>query len=187
MPANYFYLFSSLPLLDAGGEPPLSSAAFLDYLGYHLDPGDLGRLTAASLVPGETAATVVERAWYAFETALRNQLVRHRASQLRRDPQEHLRPETAAYGGLDSHVTEALGRPDPAQREAALDDLRWQVISDLEVTHPYSFEGLVAYRLKLLLLEKRALLDAAAGRQRLDNFEKMQTKHVDTPELANAE
>ena len=62
----------------------------------------------------------------------------------------------------------AFEQPDPLQRERALNRLRWQAAEALQGIQPLTPEVLLAYAVKLRLLERGQALDAAAGRQRLD-------------------
>ncbi len=164
MVSKYYYFVSSLPLLRLGDAPPLRSAEFLDLSQYHLPPRLQEELTAISLLPRERHCCPAEAGWNDFELALRNAVVRARASRQSREAQPFLKLEAAAFGFLESQIQDAFNR-DPLRLEEELDHLRWRVLDDLIVGRDYDFDRLFVYRIKLLLLEKRAGLDTDAGKQ----------------------
>ena len=59
---------------------------------------------------------------------------------------------------------EALGAGSPLAVEAALDRRRWSRLEELEAGTQFDLGRLVAYRLKLLLLERRARFRPESGR-----------------------
>ncbi len=185
MAANYYYFAGSLPYLRLGVDPPLSSAEFLERAREHVTGGEWAALAAVGLEPRDSSCCVVEARWHAFETCVRNALVRVRAHRLKRDAHSFLRPETEAFGFLEAQVQEAFAH-DPLRLEEQLDGLRWQRLDDLAVGHYFDFEALLIYRLKLLLLEKRAGLDPAAGRRELERCLTEKLMSPELPELIHA-
>ncbi len=165
---SYYYLVSSLPLLRLEEPPPFSSSEFLDACGNQLSAARLAELAQITLLPRALPCCEVERLWNEWETGLRNCLVRHRAAVLGLDPERQLRPTSEVWVQLDRQVEEAMSARDPGQRELALDRLRWQHLSDLEPGHSFDFEILVIYRLKLLLVEKRAARSIEGGTRNLE-------------------
>ncbi len=167
MSANYYYFISSLPHLRLGDEPLLTSEDYLDLCQYQLSAELVATLVSVSLSPRDQACCTTETAWNAFEIFLRNALVRARAGKLGKEAQPYLETETAAYGGLEAQVQEAMGR-NPLLREEQLDRVRWQFLENEAVGHEFDFDALFRFRVKLLLLEKRVGLDPSAGKARVD-------------------
>ncbi len=153
---KYYYLVGSLPALSLERPPPLTSESFLEACGGQLSPARLGRLQAVGLVPvGFGPPGSFERRWQAWETYLRNLLVWRRCHHVGCD-QAHqwLRPESDVFPLLVRQVDEAITEDSPLECERRLDQLRWQALDHLTVGHSFDFEVLVAYRLRLLLVEK---------------------------------
>jgi len=165
--SQYYYFISSLPLLRLGEEPKIDSESFLDLCGYRAGQDIAQQLAQVTLIPRDKAHFSAERAWNAFETCLRNALVRVRASAARREAHPYLREERDAYSHLESQIQEATSK-DPRRMEEQLDRLRWQVLDDLSVGHDFDENALFLYRIKLLLVEKRAGLSPSEGQDRLD-------------------
>jgi hypothetical protein len=163
---QHYYLVSSLPLLLFDDPPPFSSTAFLQMCREQVAPGDhalLFRISFAALQarPGDPSAWSAYSAW---ETALRDELAVQRAQRLGVSPNPFLR-EAPFYVGLPALVKEALGAGTPRSIEAALDRKRWSYLEELEAGTQFGLGRLVAYRLKLLLLERKALFRPEPGRR----------------------
>ncbi len=67
--------------------------------------------------------------------------------------------------GLPALVKEALAAGTPWAVETALDRRRWSYLDELEAGTQFDLGRLVAYRLKLLLLERKALFRPEPGRR----------------------
>ncbi len=169
----YYYLVSSLPMLRLEEAPAWNSAAFLDACRGHLEPGRLAALAASDLVPAAAEAPsccAAESRWRAWETWLRNSLADARAAGRSGEQGSWKRPETDVFPGLRRQLEEALNAANPLLREQALDRLRWQFLDALKVGCEFAFDALFVYRLQLLLAEKWAAVDAAAGGKRLQEL-----------------
>lgn len=167
---GYYYLISSLPMLRFGDRPPMDSATFLAGAREHLDAGRMARLEAVSLVPDAVdLGEGVAAEWRAWETYVRNILVRHRAKSPEAVHHWH-RPEADVFPGIRRQVEEAVEYDNPLQREHALDELRWRMLDGLRPTHEFDFEALVLYRLQLLLAEKWSGRDSVAGMDSLNRL-----------------
>jgi len=127
----------------------------------------------------------VEAHFNAFETCLRNTLARIRGKRLKVESQLYMRSESEAHDYLESQVQEILGR-DPLQVEQQLDNLRWRYLDDLTLGHQFDFSALLIYRIKLLLLEKRARISAEEGQAKLDLSLDEKLKSNQLPEFIHA-
>lgn len=111
--------------------------------------------------------------WHRWETALRNALARERAQARGTDPEHHVRavpPAAVQNGGADiaacdALAREALGQASPLAAADLLDRARWALLDDIERGHPFALDRVVAYALKLQLLERRASATAEGGRE----------------------
>jgi hypothetical protein len=168
MSSSHYYLVSSLLPLRWGSRPPLSSADFLAQCEGQLSVGELGALRAVTLTPPEGREPHgAEARWHSWDNYVRNLLTASRAAILHRDPADMLRPERDVFPGDRREIEELLANDNPLERERALDQIRWRQLEELESGHPFDFDRLTVYRLKLLLLEKWAQFDAKNGERNL--------------------
>ncbi len=168
MPASFYYLISSLPLLNLGRDIPMTSQEFLEYCRGHLSSADTGKLEAISLVPDGNPRTPVERQWQEWETYFRNVLAEQRCRAQNKKPDEWQRYEASVYPGVESEIEEAFAADDPASRQMMLDEIRWRQLDHLAVFHPFDFEALVIYRIRLLLAEEWAVKTTEKGFAQLE-------------------
>ncbi len=168
MSSSYYYLLSSLPLLRWGTRPAVADGDFLAQCEGQIPLAALAELRAVSLEPGgDHSPAGTETAWHAWDDYIRNLLVRARASHQHRDPAPMLRPEADVFPTERREVDELLANDNPLERERALDHLRWRRLDSLEAGHPFDFDRLVVYRLKLLLLDKWTRFDSETGARNL--------------------
>jgi hypothetical protein len=148
-------------MLAFDGPPPLSSRDFLRLCREQAPEVHalLERVSFAAPGAGDPAPW---RSFAAWETALRNELAVQRAQRLGIAPEPWLRP-APFVAGLAAVVKEALEAGSPLAVETALDRRRWARLDELEAGGGFGVGRLVAYRLKLLLLERREAFRAAAA------------------------
>lgn len=163
---QYYYLVASLPMLRPDDPPPLASPAFLERCREQAAAEDhalLARISldAPEILPGDPAAW---REYASWETALRDELAVQRGQRLGLDPEPFLRP-APFVAGLTAVSREVLGAGTPREVEAALDRRRWSRLDEIETGTQFGLGRLIAYRLKLLLLERRQRFQPEPGRQ----------------------
>lgn len=151
-----------------GEELPITAAKFIEDCSLHLSQADLEKLTAVTLDPEAPIQTPVHREWTAWETYFRNALARERAGKQKVRPEDSLRPEADVYPGVLKQISDAFAASNPAEREFALDELRWHKLDDLAATHPFDFEALVVYRLRLHIAERWARKDVGNAWKQLN-------------------
>jgi len=152
----YTYLISSLPVLRFGVKPPFSFEKFLNIASDSISESDIEILKECTgiceSIYSKTQATSQKQC--AFETALRNALVKIRASRKRIDPFKYLRPD----GGGDLYITNlamnAYKNPSILESEKILDEERWHALDELSVGHYFDLDFFIIYANKLMILEK---------------------------------
>ncbi|HSQ35629.1 MAG TPA: hypothetical protein VLQ89_06535 [Candidatus Binatia bacterium] len=164
--AQYYYLVASLPMLFFADAPPFSSRSWLERCREQVAATDHALLTrigwnAPIFRPGDHAVWQAVASW---ETALRNELALQRAQRLGWAPEPFLR-EAPFYAGMPALVKEALGAGTAKTIETALDRRRWAVLEELENGTQFDLGRLIAYRLKLLLLERHDRFRPEPGRE----------------------
>ncbi len=170
----YYFLVASLPALQYDAPPLLNSERLGALCADALSPADAGVFARARLDVwnGSPGAHPALLRWYRWETALRNALARGRAAARGLDAERYLRPIPelpVQNSGADTAECEAVARAamsaaTPLAAQEILDRARWSLFESLEVGHPFALDVVIAYRLKLALLERRALAAAERGR-----------------------
>lgn len=165
---RYTYLIASLPSVRFGDPPPLSSARFLEMLAPWADETVRADIVGATLQEpfAQPDRHPVARAWRRFEIALRNTLVLARCRVTGDEPREHLRTVPDMDTGYLIVLAEVLNAPDPLEAERRLALVRWRALDEFESAFPSDTGFLIAYRLRLLILERLVSFDPAAGAAR---------------------
>lgn len=156
--ANYYiYLISSLPALSFGAKNPFSFDHFLKACETLVSDEDIALIKSAG-IPGfdhlgaknETLKKLV-----AFETILRDELVKIRASRKKVDPAKYLREEESPGSIHTAHIAiNAYRKPSLLEAEKALDQERWAYLEELAIGHYFDIDILIIYACKLTILEK---------------------------------
>lgn len=143
-------------------KPPFSFEQFLSICQEKISPSDFVILSTLSLA-GEYAVTQIEtlRKWSAFETALRNELVRIRAARKRIDPVKYLREDGFTDPAIARIATGAYRNLDLLEAQRVLDIERWRKLDELAVGHYFDLDFLIVYAYKLLILERWQRIKAA--------------------------
>lgn len=156
--ANYYiYLISSLPALSFGAKPPFSFGHFLKACEGLVSDEDMGLIKNAENprfnCPAVKNITLKKLA--AFETILRNELVKIRASRKKADPAKYLREEECPESVYTAHIAiNAYRKPSLLEAEKALDRERWARLDELAIGRYFDIDILIIYAFKLLILEK---------------------------------
>ncbi len=153
---NYIYLLSSLPMLHFGAKMPLSFEAFLSLSRRLISEKDseLISMTRAASSGNFSHPHPLLKKWCAFETALRNEVVKIRATRKKVDPAPWLRNDGYDDPYISHRVMNAYRSPSVIERERLLDSERWHFLEEISFGHYFDLEALIVYALKLLILEK---------------------------------
>ena len=172
MSGYYIYLASSLPMLNLGMKPPFSFEKFLQMCDGIISDDDIDILKQASTPAGyeyEGGHSALEK-WRAFDTTLRNELVRTRAARKKVDPLKYTRPG----GGVDSSIAHvalhAHRTPSILEAEKILDEAKWGFLDELAVGHYFDIYFLIAYANKLLILERWERINTLDKAKALDEL-----------------
>ena len=172
--ASYYYLVASLLTLFLDEESPITPAEFMAACDQWLDTDDVRDIRClmdnhstcakASADRPERAQAACIYQWLARETEIRNAIVRLRAAKIRVDAEPFLRPCRELDLYTERAVAEAMSRPQPLERELGLDQLRWSLLDDLSRFDPFGLPAVIAYALKLKLVERWSALTVEQGR-----------------------
>ena len=192
--ASYYYLVASLPALFLDEELPIKTAEFLAVCDRWLNTDDARDIHClmdnhsasakasgfAKATPDTTPDTTADRLecikgacanqWLARETEIRNTIGRLRAAKVRVDAEPFLRPCRELDLYTEKAVAEAMSKLQPLERELDLDRLRWSLLEDLPRFDPFGLPAVIAYALKLKLVERWSALTVEKGRTVVEEY-----------------
>lgn len=171
---EYYYILSSLPMLDFYGKfslpypefvaqctPWLSSRDFLQF--------QLARIDIENIPPERVDNELLNR-WISFENTLRNELVKIRSKALQIPEEKYLRSESAFDPGARPLVHQAIDEPSPHKTEIELLKIRWNFLTHYEAGHYFDLTALIIYGLKLQLLGRIQNFEKEKGQQILEQL-----------------
>jgi hypothetical protein len=145
-------------MLHFGAKPPFSYERFLDLCRGLIPDEEIE--TLKSLPQAAASGSKVEgrpstyEAWVAFETCLRNELVKVRASRKKVDAAKYLRPDGYADPSVAHLALTAYRSASPLEGEKICDEERWRYLDALAFGHYFDLDALIIYALKLVILER---------------------------------
>ena len=163
---NYYYFVATLPSINYGDEPPMSSAAFRELCDDLLEPPDAALLAYCTYDPktkadaaGATGSEFIDL-FIARERTLILNLAYLRAERLKRaspgdPPHDVPRAEAVAKS--------AFAMDDPLQAELSIDRARWGALDAMVGIDLFGVNNIFAYLLKLQLLERKRHFVADKG------------------------
>ena len=172
MISEYYYLVASLPSLDFGIEPPISSDEFLNRCREQLSDTHLGIIERVTIEPAsikEYSGGILKK-WQEFDTALRNELVKMRAVKKEKEASDYIRSEYFADLSLTHYAHIIYNQGSPLEAERTFDRIRWDKIEDLKLGHYFDIDFLVAYLLQLQILERWKRFSHYKGSQILEEL-----------------
>lgn len=166
----YPYLVASLPTLTLGEPPPQSPEDFLFHAQGVLAERHLQELQ--SILAGRTEACTSEfgQHWHNVSTQIRNTVARIRAGKLNVDAHRYTRTHSEYNVAVDEAVTDAMNKSHPLERMMALDRCRWRVLDELIAGETFSFAVVLAFAVKLGMMQRWAQLDDQVGMDRVETF-----------------
>ncbi len=165
--ASYYYYASTLPLLRLDAPLPFSVEAFLSASATQVSRRDHALLTAAAR--GEESTHPFIRKWRRFETLLCAELAAQRSRRKGyAGPAYPHRDETDLR--ICETVRQALAADDPLKAELMLLELSFKQLDEQAGLAAFSIEALLAFILKLQLLERRSRFVQSAGNSEFERL-----------------
>jgi len=156
-------------MLSLGEAPAISSEKFLESIGERLLAAEAAELRNLSLSPGDDVSGIDSiQGWNTWETSMRNAILRMRVKGASALLERYERDGGGFLMDTEAAARAAFSKSDPLEREKLLDEARWAFCDDLELGHEFDIVKLAAYRLKLLLCEKRLILSVEKGGENYD-------------------
>ncbi len=170
--ASYYYLISSLSSLVLGEKPQLTLTDFMELCSEWVSSSEYEQLDSVSLIPSPESLpkNITVKKWEDWETCLKNQIVKLRAGDLKKDPSNYTQEEKDYFSEIERGVQEAFSAQDPYLKEKILDELRWNALSNLESGHQFDLSTLCIYKLRLMLCEKWLTREQEKGEKNLDDI-----------------
>jgi len=153
----YPYVIASLPMLHFGMKPPFSFERFLEVYCPLIPEKDLHLVRAlpqAEQYFEKGKRHPIIQKWIEFDLALRNELVRMRATKKHTEPATYLRPEGYSGPSLAPAVMAANMLTSVLDVEKTLDEIRWKALEELATGHYFDLDFLITYAYKLLILQR---------------------------------
>ena len=169
----YYYLVSSLVILDFEKPAPLTYAEFLEDCQRLVTPGDFEILEKATLeFDDETSSNPTLQNLARFNRRFKNELVRARAKKMDRNSSDYIRGDRYVDQAAIDVINHALKAENPLEAEKILDRYRWQMINDVEQRHFFDLTFLMAYGLKLQLLDRYVEIASEKGNEKFEEYKK---------------
>ena len=162
----YPYLIASLPMLHFGMKPPFSFERFLEVCCPHIPKKDfflLRTLPQPEQYFEKGKRHQIIQKWIEFDVALRNELVKIRATKKHIEPATYLRPDgyrgsSLAPAGMAANINTSV-----LDAEKTLDETRWKALEELATGHYFDLNLLITYAYKLLVLLRWENIRSADG------------------------
>ncbi len=159
----YYYLMSSLPMLKADGEMPLSYEQFLSMCKDNVSSTKYEILKDLSVTSDD--GPVVSK-WAEFYSAFKEELTYQR--------NQHLGIKTNAPFQKDDAIakviTMARNNKNPLQAEEILLGLQFQMVDEIIGLHQFDDYSLIGYALKLKLLERKNSFKKESGKKEFNRI-----------------
>jgi hypothetical protein len=168
----YPYLISSLPMLQFGGKPAFSFDRFIEMCEGLIPDEDLAQVKqcAGDAFLQKAPSQPALAQWAAFETGLRNELVRLRAVRKKIDAQKYLRPDGSGDVAMYHIAMNSHRIPSLVESEKFLDRERWHRLEELSFGHYFDCDALIVYALKLRILLRWEIIDRADKQEALERI-----------------
>lgn len=144
--------------------PPFSFETFLKKCLEFIPSKDyriLAELPKTEESLGKKITQPIIKDWIAFDAALRNELVKVRASRKHIEPAKYLRPDGYSGQAISHIALSAHRNTSILDAERFLDRERWNFLEEQAVGHYFDLGFLIVYAYKLLILERWERINTA--------------------------
>ena len=171
--SNYYYFVASLPHLNYGDKPPVSSAEFREQCQASLSKHD-NALTRYCYYDAKLAVETIKPTGSAFidflmlrERIVTLNLAKLRAERLNRPAPEEAPPDMPRAEAL---AKSAFEMDNPLDAELSMDRARWGVLDEMVGVNLFGVNTIYAYLLKLQLLERKQRFNTERGAAEYKNI-----------------
>ena len=165
----YYFLVSQLPYLIFGQQPPMSSEAFKDLAKPLLSAGDAAFLDLVSLDPlpcdeeAPSCGCAFIDSWREWDRTMRLNLAKQRAAKIGRENANVADAPFLPVEAVAAAAKAVASSESPLDGEMLIDRARWNAVEAFQGIDYFGINSILAYQLKLLLLERRELFQEETG------------------------
>ena len=163
--ASYHFLMSSLPMLKSDGALPISYDKFLSYAKGSVSGSTYELLEGLSL-DSDKGPLISE--WAKFYSSFKKELTYQRSKKANIPAQQPFDVDIE----VKKAITAAVNDKNPLSAENTLLAIQFDKLDSLTGIHAFDDHALFGYALKLKLLERRTVFDAASGKKELNRLVK---------------
>lgn len=163
--SSYYYLVAALPMLRYDGAAPMTYEDFLELCRGNVSKRDFRLISSATLSPaGDDRSSTYPflKKWNHFRDMVASELSDQRARKLEFCGDRYKNEGDKEYR-ISETVRAALSAPNPLQGELLLISLYWKFLDDLGGLHAFDVDALLAYAVKLQLLERKGRFSSQEG------------------------
>ena len=158
--ASYYYLVATLPLLRYEGSSPFDTLSFLEQCKNQVSARDYQAIESA--LSGRPSSHPFLKKWQQFTSMVAKELNDQRSKKLGLSASKY-RNEGEKEFRIGEAVRQALSNENALDAELSLLELKWNYLDEIEALHHFDVEALLAYAVKLQLLERKSLFTKEEG------------------------
>jgi len=158
--ASYYYLVATLPLLRYEGVSPFDTFSFLEQCRSQVSDRDYQTIKSALL--GRPSSHPFLKKWQQFASMVKKELNDQRSKKLGLSASKYSNDGEKAFRISDA-VRQALSNENALDAELSLLELKWNYLEESAALHYFDVEALLAYAVKLQLLQRKSLFTKEEG------------------------
>ncbi len=158
--ASYYYLVTTLPMLRYEDSAPFSCEEFLYMCKTNVSKKDY-KIIAEALSDNNASHPFVKK-WYQFNTNVKKELSEQRSKKLNINDDKYKNTNDKEFRIVEG-VRAALAAKNAYEGELLLMELYWKYLEEQSTNHVFDLQGLLAFAIKLKLLERKSRFDKVDG------------------------
>jgi hypothetical protein len=166
---NHYYLVASLPTLTFGEKPPFTLDRFRSMVHGVLTPEE-ERDLALVLDGRDGGSDAFVDEWREASKGIELAVVKGRIARACRLGEDCPQEAGVVAGYAGQRVEAAFEMETPLETELEIDRVRWLVLDELTRLAPFAFKQILAYAVRLFILERWAAMREEEGLSRVEEF-----------------
>lgn len=168
--AEYYYLASTLPMLNMDAEAPMSYSEFMDKCRSQMSKKDFKELESAVFSSVADPKSPLMRRWKAYISKVNSYLAEERAKKLGwNDDGAYSVPEEKDRV-LAERISRAVRTMDPLEGEKELLSIYFDFLRANITYDPFSRDSLMIYALQLQILERKSSFSQQKGKSEFERL-----------------
>ncbi|NBK24843.1 MAG: DUF2764 family protein [Spirochaetia bacterium] len=158
--ASYYYLVATLPMLRYESQSPFDTDSFLEQCKGQVSDRDYQSIVSA--LSGRSSSHPFLQKWQQFASMVKKELNDQRSKKLDLSAPKYRNDGEKAFR-IGEAVRQALSNENALDAELSLLSLKWDYLDEIAALHYFDVEALLAYALKLQLLQRKGLFTKEEG------------------------